>query len=202
MKIQSWLATVLLVALVGGSALADDPKAAPKMSAEEKAAMDAMMAAATPGAAHKALQPFAGKFDATVTMWPAPGAPPSESKGASDSKWVLGGRWLEQTYTGSFMGMPFNGIGYTGYDNVSKQYVGTWMDSFSTGPMTSTGSVDAGGKTWSFTSTWNDPVTGKATPGTQKVTVADNDHHTMEFWGPAPDGTSYKMMEIRYTRKN
>jgi hypothetical protein len=35
------------------------------------------------------------------------------------------------------MGMPFEGLGYTGYDNVKKQYFGTWIDSMSTGIMTS-----------------------------------------------------------------
>ena len=33
------------------------------------------------------------------------------------------------------------------------------------------------------------------------VTVADNDHHTMEMWGQGPDGKPVKMMEIQYTRK-
>ena len=201
MKIQSWLATALLVAFVGGSALADDPKAAPKMSAEEKAAMDAMMAAATPGAAHKALQPFAGKFDATVTMWPAPGAPPSESKGTSNSKWVLGGRWLEQTYTGSFMGMPFNGIGYTGYDNVLKRYQSAWMDTGSTAMMLSVGTFDAAGKVLTMKATTSDPATGKASTADQKITITDNDHHMIELWGKAADGKTFKMMEIQYTRK-
>ena len=34
-----------------------------------------------------------------------------------------------------------------------------------------------------------------------KMTVTDKDHHTMEMWGPGPDGKMYKMMEIKYSRK-
>src|ERR1700758_10758 len=84
----------------------------PKMSAEEKAQMDAMMKAATPGDAHKKLAAMVGTWDAVVKMYPMqPGAPVQQSTATSESKWVLGGRWVQETVAGSFMGMPFNGIG-------------------------------------------------------------------------------------------
>jgi hypothetical protein len=41
---------------------------------------------------------------------------------------VLGGRFVEQRYAGNFMGQPFSGLGYTGYDNYRKKYIGSWMD--------------------------------------------------------------------------
>ena len=69
----------------------------------------------------------------------APGAPPDVSEGSSENRWVLGGRYLQQIYKGSSMGMPFEGIGYTAYDNVQEQYLGFWMDSFGTGLMTTEG---------------------------------------------------------------
>jgi hypothetical protein len=96
------------------------------------------------------------------------------------------------------MDMPFNGIGYTGYDNMKKQYVGTWMDNMSTAAMLSTGTGDA--NVWKFTSTMDDPVTGKATPVKETITVTDKDNHLLEMWSPAPDGSMFKTMEIRYTR--
>lgn len=193
------LAATVLVAVTATLAFADDPKA--KSAAQQQAEMDAMMKAATPGEAHKKLSPMAGSWTVEVKMWMAPGAPPTAGNGSAENSWALDGRWLEQHFTGTFMGMPFTGIGYTGYDNIKKKYVGTWMDTMTTSMMVSDGKADADGKSITFSSTMDDPMTGKSSPVKEKVTVVDDDHHTLEMWGAAPDGKMFKMMEIAYTRK-
>ncbi len=123
MRLKVYLAAcaILLSSMVS---LAQDPSKK-EMSAEEKAAMEAMMKAATPGDAHKNLARMVGRWDATVKMYAQPGAPAQVSTGTSVNKLVLGGRWVQESFDGNFMGMPFSGIGYTGYDNLKKQYVGT-----------------------------------------------------------------------------
>ena len=161
--------------------------------------MELMQKAATPGDAHKKLEPMVGTFDAKVKMWMDPSKPPEESAGTSENTWVLGNRFVQMKYEGTAMGQPFSGMGFEGYDNVTKKYMGTWMDTLSTGMMLSTGTMT--GNVMKETSTMSDPTTGKATKATTKVTVADNDHHTMEMWAAGPDGKTYKMMEIVYTRK-
>jgi hypothetical protein len=190
-----------VAALVASVAAAQDKPAEKKAAApmDEKQMMEMMQKMATPGDAHKKLEPMVGTFDAKVKMWMDPSKPAQESAGVSENKWVLGNRFIETNHTGTFMGQPFSGIGYTGYDNVTKKYVGTWMDTASTGMMNSKGTIT--GKTMTTTSTMPDPMTGKNATITTKMTVADNDHHTMEMWGPGPDGKNYKMMEITYTRK-
>jgi len=186
------------LALCASSLFADDSKkAADDM---QKAQMDAWMKASTPGDAHKKLNDMVGTWNVTVKSWMAPGAPPMESAGTAVNSWVLGGRWIEEKFTGSFMGMPFEGIGYTGYDNIKKQYVGTWMDTVSTAVMMSTGKGGSG-NTYEFSSSMDDPMTGKPSPITEKVIFTDADHHTMEMWGAGPDGKVMKMMEIAYSRK-
>lgn len=162
--------------------------------------MEAMMKAGTPGPEHKLLDGMAGTWTAKVTSWMVPGGDPMTMEGTSEHKWVMGGRYLEQRFSGNFMGMPFEGIGYTGYDNVKKQYWGTWMDNMSTGMMISTGSRTADG-TWSFSGTFPDPMTGKDSKVDEKITVVDADHHTLEMWMPGPDGKMFKSMEIAYARK-
>jgi hypothetical protein len=191
----------LALALVAGGAFAQDAKKPAAPSAEEKAAMEAMMKAMSPGEAHKKLDAMVGTFNTAVKSYMAPGAPPSESGGVSVNTWVLGGRWLQQKFEGNFMGMPYSGIGYTGYDNLKKQYVGSWIDNMSTAMMTSTGSVDASGKSYEFSSTMDDPMSGKPMNVKEKVTVVDHNTHTLEMWGAAPDGKMFKMMEITYKRK-
>ena len=185
------------LALCTSALFADDPKkAADDM---QKAQMDAWMKASTPGDAHKKLDNMVGAWDVKVKSWMQPGAPPMESTGTAMNAWVLGGRWMEEKFTGSFMGMPFQGIGYTGYDNIKKRYVGTWMDNMSTAVMVSTGG--GSGNAWEFSSSMDDPMTGKPSPVTEKFVVTDADHHMMEMWGSGPDGKMFKMMEIWYSRK-
>ena len=99
------------------------------------------------------------------------------------------------------MGMPFTGMGFTGYDNIKKKYVGTWMDTMTTSMMISSGTANADGKSYTFTSTMDDPMTGKSSPVKETVTIVDDDHHTLEMWSPGPDGKMFKTMEIAYTRK-
>lgn len=190
-----------LLVVCASASQAEEPKKMQQPSAEEKAQMEAMMKAATPGDMHKKLSAMVGTFEVKVTMWNMPGQPPTDSTGTAENTWVLGGRFVEQKFTGNFMGMPFDGIGYTGYDNIKKEYVATWIDNFGTQMMISNGNLGADGKTYSFTSSMSDPMSGKTMPVQEKVTVVDDDHHVMEMWGPAPDGKMYKMMAITYTRK-
>jgi len=192
------LAATVLVAFTAALAFADDPKA---KAGPSQAEMEAMMKAATPGDAHKKLNAMAGTFNADVKMWMQPGAPPSGGTGVAENSWALDGRFLQQNFTGNFMGMPFSGVGYTGYDNIKKKYIGTWMDTMTTSMMISTGSANADGKSYTFTSSMDDPMTGKPSPVKETVTVLDDDHHTLEMWSPGPDGKMFKMMEIAYTRK-
>jgi len=176
-----------------------DKKATDQKAADEKAMMDAWMKFATPGEGHKWLDPLVGTWDAKITMWMAPGAPPQESTGTSENKWVLGGRFVEQRYEGTFMGQPFNGLGYTGYDNFKKKYIGSWMDNMGTMMMVSQG--EAAEKTLTMTSTVDDFMTGKSATVKSEIKIMAPDRHVMEMWGPDPSGKPFKSMEIQYTRK-
>jgi hypothetical protein len=179
----------------------DKAKGAPMAAPDEKAMMEAMAKAATPGEPHKQLTAMAGTWDAKIKMWMKPGDPPAESAGTATRTAVLGGRYLEEKFDGTFMGQPFAGQGMTGYDNVTGKYVGTWADTMSTGVMNTTGAMDKGGKSVTFKGSMVDPMTKKASPFRQKMTMNDADHQTLEMWGAGPDGKNYKMMEIAYTRK-
>ncbi|MFZ2490192.1 MAG: DUF1579 domain-containing protein [Thermoanaerobaculia bacterium] len=161
--------------------------------------MAAMASAAAPGPQHKLLDGFVGTWDAKVTMWPAPGAEPMVSTGKSEHKWVMGGRFLEQRFKSSFMGQPFEGLGYAGYDNVKKQHWGVWMDNTTTGVMMTTG-PDSDGKSFKSSGSYADPMTGKDAAIEEVISVDGPDQLTMSMFGPGPDGKTYKTMEIVYTR--
>lgn len=201
---RSKILAVAIVALVSAgitAAVAQDTKAAPQMTAEQKAEMETYMKFATPGEAHRLLQPFVGSFVVTSTMWQAPGAPPEVTKGTSENAWVLGERWVQQHFKGEVMGMPFEGIGYTGYDNFKKKYIGTWIDSMSTMLMVNEGAADPAGKTFTASGTVNDVMTGKPATFREVTRVIDANKHVMEMFGADKAGKEFKMMEIVYTRK-
>jgi len=193
---------------LGSPTLAEDkpttpakPATAPAQMPSQEEMMKAWMAAATPGEAHKKLEPFAGSFTVKTKMWMDPSKPPEETAGTSENKWVLGGRFIEQRVEGTAMGQPFSGIGYTGYDNYKKHFVGTWMDSMGTMVMVSTGHADAGGKVFTFTGKMDDVVAGKTVSVREVTRVIDNDHNVFEMYGPDKTGKEFKTMEIAYTRK-
>src|SRR5262245_26127159 len=102
------IATALVSLAAAGAAFArQDPKE-----------MEKMMAFMTPGEHHKVLDFKVGKWTCKASMFMAPGMPPMESELKSETKWIMGGRYLHDSVSGSFMGMPFEGMGVSGYDNL------------------------------------------------------------------------------------
>lgn len=178
-----------------------EKKAAAQPAMDEKAAMEMMQKLATPGEGHTKLDTLVGTWQAKNTMWMQPGQPPVVSEGSSEHKWVLGGRYLEQRFEGTFMNMPFSGLGYTAYDNYKKQYLAVWMDTFGTSILNTAGSFDASGKVLTSAGNMDDFTTGKVVTIREKMTIVGKDEVLFEMWGPAPDGKEFRMMEIRYTRK-
>ena len=166
---------------------------------DEKAAMEAMIKAATPGEMHKKLDPLAGKWDCALKMWMDPSKPPSEMKGSAETKWVLGNRYLLMTFKGDFGGMPFEGSGVVGYDNLRKSYVGAWIDNFSSGIMNSVGEIDSTGKVFTFTGEEIDPLSQKKFKSKQVTKVIDGNKHEETFFKIDGD-KEIKVMEIVYTR--
>ena len=174
-------------------------KPAPK-KVDEAAMMAAWQKAMTPAEGHRRLEPFVGSWHAKGTFTMAPGAPPEISDGTSETRWVLGGRFLEQRYQSFLMGMPFEGLGYTGYDNVRGKLVGTWMDTFSTGIMPSLGVGKTKATAFDSVAECLEP-SGKKVVFDCKLKVVDNDHHTWEMWCKGPNGKRYRAMLIEYSRK-
>lgn len=196
-------AAALLLAAPIRSAGAEEPKATtpPKMSAAEQKMMEKYMKAATPGPEHQRLAKMAGKWKLQVTSWMAPGAPPMKSEGTAEFTPLLGGRYLQQEVKGNMADQPFEGRGIEGYDNVTKESFGTWMDSMSTGLMVMRGKCPAAAKKCTYKGSMPDAVAGKAVPVTQIVTYTDDDHFSFEMHGPGPGGKNFKMMEIAYARQ-
>ncbi len=193
---MAWLA-LALVASWGLPALAQEA-AAPAMTPEQQAMMDAMMKAGTPGAEHAWLASLAGSWTFKASSWMGPEGPATEFSGSVERTMILGGRVMLEKVSSVVDGMPFEGMGMNGYDNVTKTHWGSWNDNMSTGMMSMTGTCREG--KCEHASVAADPMTGK--PATGRMTSehrADHEHHVM--YAKGPDGKEFKAMEFHYTRK-
>jgi hypothetical protein len=193
-------ALVATGALIAGFALAEN-KTAPAVDPQMAEMMKKAEIASTPGAAHKSLDSFVGAWTAEVKTWMAPGEAPMVTKGSAKSTWVMGGRYVQEEFSGEFMGKPFRGMSLTGYDNVRQKYCSVWVDDMSTSMVTSEGDADAAGKVFTFGGEYACAMTGeKNKKSTLIYRILNKDKHVFEMHDPAL-GSNSKVMEITYTRK-
>jgi hypothetical protein len=165
-----------------------------------QAMMDVYKKLATPGAPHKLLASFAGSWITKTKGWMEPDKPPMESTGACEQKMLLDGRFLQQEYTGDMMGSRFIGINLIGYNNHTKKYVSTWIDSMGTGIYFFQGTASADGKTITQESHYDDPIRGPMK--WRSVTkIVDDNTLVYEAYGTGKGGKEEKMAEMTLTRK-
>ena len=167
-----------------------------RTSADEKPDMS------KPGPEHKMLSTLAGTYEAKVKIYFDPNQPANESTGTLQRKMIMGGRFLEELYKGEIMGQPFFGMGLMGYDVMKKKYTSVWIDSMTTSMMQSQGTYDAATKTLTSIGEDIDPTTGKTTKTRDVFRVVSPTEQTVDMYREKGDGKEFKLLEIRYTRKN
>ncbi len=192
---------ISILAVAGGSVAvaAGDSKGGqtpPGMSQDE---MNKMMALATPGAPHKAMDKLVGTWKTSIKMWMGPGDP-QVSTGTATYQWLLGGRYMQEKQSATMNGMPFEGMGITGYDNAKKQYFNVWFDNMGTGVMNSTGQASDDGKGITFTGTTFDPMQNRDVTVRDEIRWQDDTHFTFTMYMPMPAAggqmQDMKVMEI------
>ena len=147
------------------------------------------------------LAKFVGTWEATAQFRMAPDQPAVTSQGVETQRLVCGGLWLFSDYEGKLAGQSFEGHGTTGYDQMKKKYVGTWIDSMSSSLNLSEGTYDEKSKTFTYKTTSTDPQTGQQVDNTSKLTIKDNDHHSFVIIMTGPDGKEFESLRIDYVRK-
>jgi len=149
---------------------------------------------------HKRLARQVGVWDAALEYLDFNTGRPARSKGTSVRKQPLGPLWLVDSFQAEVMGMPFQGMGTTGYDPAKQKLVGTWVDSMTPSLLVVEGSWDAAGKvmTLSGTGVGQD---GEPAKTTLRTTVKSDDEHVFEMFTQLPDGKDVKLMTITYTRR-
>jgi hypothetical protein len=162
--------------------------------------MKAAMAYMTPGEVHQMMAKSAGNWTSASTMWAQAGAQPMNSVYETKNEMILGGRYLKGTNSGMMMGMPFEGISVTGYDNAKKVFVSSWIDNFGTGMIYMEGTWDNDTKSIHYTGKIVDPLSGKDAPMREVLRFVDENTQIMELYNTM-NGKEFKFMEVKSTRK-
>ena len=200
MKLQKrviGVACALLAIVVVGRVYAQDKK--PEMDQENM--MEAWAKANMPGEFHAHLGAMIGHWNYKSRFRPAAEAPWTESAGTSEIKWAMGKRFLIESVKGEMQGMPWEGMGITGYDNAKKKYTSAWLDSMSTAIMTSLGTIDDSRKVITFMGSLDDPISGqKDKPIKTILRLINKTKLVTEMYERDEKGEWFMNLEVVYTR--
>ncbi len=162
--------------------------------------MQNLISYSTPGDMHKMMASWDGSWASQVKWWPAPDAPASEIQMKSVYKMINNGLIQQNTHEGEWNGMPFNGVGLTGYDNHRKIFWSTWYDNMSSGLMYCEGPWDEATKTISMKGKSTNPETKQFADFRETIKIVDENTQVLEQYFTI-DGKETKAMEIMF-RKN
>jgi len=147
---------------------------------------------------HAYLKKHLGKWTTEMKTYFEDPSNPTVAAGSATFTELFGGRYVRQEYKGAFAGLPFEGIGVTGFDKTKKKYVSTWVDNFETGILTMEGTYDE------KTSTLTEVGTSHTPEGEMKMknVTKDIDKDTMVFsmYMVQPDGKENLGLQITYRR--
>jgi hypothetical protein len=174
-----------------------------KASAASQEMMKRWTEAATPGEPHKLLSQYVGKWEVSTRMWfEGPGKPPVETKATVEGKWIMDGRFVQEDATSEMMGMPHKSIGVTGYDNIKKKYVISYIDNMTTSICTAEGTLDESGKVMTLFGKFDEPMTGERDKVIKFVTrLIGPDKRIFEIYDLVGTPDEFKSMEMTYARK-
>ena len=86
--------------------------------------MKALAEASKPGAEHKLLEPFVGNWAFTMKLLTDPRQAPAEMKGTLERKWIMDGRFVQETARGECAktGKSIEGMSLVRYEAAQKKF--------------------------------------------------------------------------------
>jgi hypothetical protein len=159
---------------------ADEPKTPPSPDALLKALAEA----GKPGAEHKKLEPFVGQWSFTLKLWTDPKQAPAELKGTIERKWIMDGRFVQETARGVCpkSGKTLEGLGLMGYDAGQKKF--TCVKACGLTGTISSGLVtcDSSGTRFECVKEECCPLTGQKIKARDEVVIENNDRIVISFY--------------------
>jgi hypothetical protein len=194
MGITAALALGLVV--LANLSLGQDAKAPPS----PEALLKALAKAGTPGPQHKKLEPFVGDWTLAVKLWTDPSKPPAEATGTAQRKWIMDGRFVQETTKVECNGKTFEGMVLVGYDQAQKKF--TVVKVCGLCGTISHGLASCSDSGTKFECAKEDccPLTGQKIKGRDEVLIESQDRIVVNVFKTF-NGKELKVMEIVSLRK-
>lgn len=154
-------------------------------------------AAAAVGEEHRRLAELAGRWRVRQSLWLDEAKAPQIDAGTAVFTAVLGGRHLQQDLRIASR-TPFQGLGYTGYDNSSHSYYTSWMDINFTGVLLLRGDYDAKARVYRFRGEMAGEG-GTPVPTREELQVLDSNHIVARYF-ETRRGKESLVVELDYSR--
>jgi hypothetical protein len=176
------------------------PGVANEQAKQQEADQAKWMTYMTPGKMHDMMAKSNGDWHEDIVFWMDPKGPPTKAEAECSNSMIMGGRYQESIHKGDMMGMPFEGKGIMGYDNIKKVFQSTWIDNMGTGVMYMEGPYNEGKNAIMLSGTMIDPMSGKTEKARQVFTVMDEKTQKLEMFVTKND-KEFKSMEITMTKR-
>jgi Protein of unknown function (DUF1579) len=158
-----------------------------------------------PTEAHKLFADDSGTWDCTVKMYfQGPKGPATESSGVEINELVSGGLYSRDTFKYKMRDKEFEGHGLFGYDPRTKEYVGMWVDNFTSVPTQMKGKYDSEKKTLTMVGTVVDGA-GNEIKQKQVTKYTDINTKTMQIFMIIDAGgksRAIKLMEMTAKKRS
>jgi len=183
-----------------------DPQQSAPAGAQNPA-VRAAVEAARPGGFHKRLEVLLGQWNTAWKVWHGPDqAPSDQATGSARFRSILGGRFIEGTYTGKgILGTTFEGRLFLGFDARRREYSATWFNSFETASNSYSGPLAVGEVAATplrtLTLIGRPGPHPKVSDGSSRVTfTVDPKRVVEEQYATDLKGREFKAVEVVYTR--
>lgn len=148
-----------------------------------------------PGAEHAHLSAMVGTWDTVMEMGG------QKFKGAATYKSICSGMWIASDFESELAGVPYQGHGMDGYDQLKKKYIGYWFDSMTSVPMSFEGNFDDDHKVLTMTGTSPGPD-GKPQKFRSTTEMHGQDRMTFQMYiVTATSGKEELAFSIEYMRR-
>ncbi|GAB1596863.1 DUF1579 family protein [Lysobacter claricitrinus] len=143
------------------------------------------------------LAELTGLWSVKQELWLQPG-PPQVDTGTAMFAMVLGGRQLQQDLrVGSRV--PFQALGYIGYDPATRRYISTWMDLNLTEVIVMRGSYDTGTRTYRLSGDMA-ADDGQRIPTREELQQLDDGHFVVRYF-ETRRGKETLVVQLAYSRR-
>jgi hypothetical protein len=162
--------------------------------------LKALAEAGKPGPEHQKLQPFVGDWTFTLRVWTDPSQPQAEVTGTVERRWILGGRFIQESVQGEYKGKTFEGLGLLGYDNAQRKFTAVRACGLCGTISHGLATCDESGTKFVCAKEECCPLTGQKVQGRDEIRVENNDRIVMSMYRTV-QGKEVKAMEIVSLRK-